>query len=161
MNLGTVDLAQEGENRFQVKGLPPGRRFVLGIHLESGNCEIERSDVHVTLLMTEGMGKELVIREEAALRQLTWATNYGECVPALGYATGSSQEVVINGKGDTCSRPVITGADNGWGTYFDSRESIVYEVVLKVERVPPSIRHSATVVVEDDGPVASNTRPCR
>lgn len=156
MYLGTIELSDDQERSFRVEGLPPGRDFVLTLHLKADDCELQKSDVRISLKMTEENGNS-VIDEKLPLRELVWSSDAGPCTPAYGYVLGRAQEYPRDG-GGVCTRPVVTGADSGNGTYFVSRPRAVYFVTVGVSgkavrmQPVPSLR----VVLHDIGAHSTN-----
>lgn len=153
MNLGTIDLSQIQERRFEVKGLPAERQFVLGFQIDVGDCKIQNSELQVSLKMTEEHGL-VVINEDHAFRQLLWSKGRSDCAPTFGYVRGQGRETPLDRVGNVCNQPIITGADGGYGTRFVSRQEGVYTVTIKVHgtAIEELNAVSARIVIEDNGP---------
>jgi hypothetical protein len=130
MYLGTVELTSDQERDFRIEGLPPGRNFNLSLDLSADDCEMQRSDLQISLRMTDENG-HAVIDENLPLRELVWSTGMNPCTPAYGYVLGRSKEFHRDG-GGVCFQPIITGADGGNGTYFVSRAGAVYLLTIRV-----------------------------
>jgi hypothetical protein len=152
MQVGTIGLGNEKERHFRVEGLPPSRDFVLQLELKAKDCEIRKLDLRVSLKMTEENGN-VVIAETHALREMVWGGSANPCDSlSVAYVDGGYQTFHI-GPGNNCNRPIITGADNGNGTWFVSRAGAVYSVTVSVHGNPADMRPdtSLRVVLHDIG----------
>ena len=158
VTLGAIDIGQPRVWHFHAAGLP-AREFVLGIMLELEDCSLLDSSIEIALEVTDEHGSK-VIKEDQALRNLAWDRVLGqECKSPFGYVRGQAHEMPA-GTGDVRMQPVLTGADCGRGTYFNSRPNGVYEITVSVqpgERPSPGA-HMAKIVLKDNGASAGGCR---
>jgi hypothetical protein len=157
VTVGPVDLAKSGHFTFRASGLPT-RQFAVGLQVNDPTCAALRSDAQVTLTVTNERG-EVVIHEMAPLTSLTWAQSLDKpCQPAFGYFQGRHTEKRLP-NGDTCARPIMTGADGGTGSYFDPREAGSYQITVDVTSNSPSLP-IAYLVLDDSGSPAGEQSTC-
>jgi hypothetical protein len=150
--LGEIAFDRAQELRFRMAKLPR-REFNLGIRLNPETCSAMESDSVVRIVVTNERG-EGVVREEHLLKDLQWMRAQGdECRAPFGYAGGDKQETPLGDDGGMCVRAIITGADNGRGTYFIPRTQASYDVTVSLE--PGTLGHAFSstgqVVVHDVG----------
>lgn len=155
--LGTVDLSSAGKVHFRASGLPD-RRFVLGLRVRDASCSATRSHTQVTLTVTNERG-ERVIHETAPLSELIWADALdSHCQPGFGYVRSRGVEKKLP-NGDVCMKPILTGADEASGSYFNPHRDGKYEIEVTVLASSVGLP-LAEVVLDDSGSPGKSDTGC-
>jgi hypothetical protein len=150
--LGDIALDGAQELRFRMAKLPR-HEFTLGIQLNPGTCSAMESDSKVKFVVTNERG-ERVVSEEHLLKDLQWMRAHGdECRAPFGYAAGDNKETPLGDDGGMCVRAIITGADNGRGTYFIPRTQASYDVTVSLQpgTFGQALSSTGQVVLHDVG----------
>jgi hypothetical protein len=145
VDFGTIELSNHDVRRFTFAGLSRGRFIVKLVVPRAGPfpdllkppvAGPPPLDAIVRVVMLNEKG-ERVIDEEAPLGLWTRTTE----------GSGPTDAVLFRiGRGNSRETMVLL-ADNGWGTYFESRRGARYSLEVRVVQ-PSGITADATVILE-------------